>query len=131
MRVEREQIDGWLERISAAGELDAYTAPKLRESVTAALDEGIAWIMIDLTEATYIDSVALGILIGAAKRAGERNGDIAVVCGPPHIRRVFEVSGTAEMLNVVESVEEAAQVLASERKARGGHGAEDEGSDAR
>ena len=118
--MEHKVIDGWLETTSVEGELDAYTAPRLLEAITRALDEGISWILVDLRNVDYIDSVALGILIGGVKRAGEKNGDLAVVCTRPNVRRVFDVSGTAELLNVQEDMERAIELLANERAARSG-----------
>lgn len=120
MRIAVEVIDGWLRCIALEGELDAYTAPQFMESVTSTLDEGCAWLVVDLRRVEYIDSVGLGILIGGAKRAGEKNGDMAVACSRPNVRRVFEVSGTAELLNVVDDLDDARAMLASERAARGG-----------
>lgn len=120
MRVDRRVVDGWLEATTVEGELDAYTAPRLLEAITQALDEGISWILVDMRNVEYIDSVALGILIGGVKRAGEKNGDLAVVCARPNVRRVFDVSGTAELLNVQDDMERAIEVLASERAARMG-----------
>jgi len=120
LRIQPDLIDGWLKNIAIEGELDAYTAPRLLEAITTALDEGVAWLVIDMRQAEYIDSVALGILIGGVKRAGEKNGDLAVVCGRPNIRRVFDVSGTAELLNVQDDFGRAVEALASERAARGG-----------
>ena len=67
-----------------------------------------------------LDSVGLGILIGGSKRAGEKNGDMAVACARPNVRRVFEVSGTAELLNVVDDLAQAVEILATERAARSG-----------
>ena len=120
MRVRTDLIDGWLQKIVVDGELDAYTAPRLMEAVTDTLDEGHAWLVIDLREVKYIDSVGLGILIGGAKRASEKNGDLAVACDRPNVCRVFAVSGTAELLNVVADLTAAIETLAAERAARGG-----------
>ena len=120
MRIDLDVVDGWLQTIAVAGELDAYTAPKLLEAMTHALDEGLAWLLVDLRRLEYIDSVGLGILIGGAKRAGEKGGDLAVACQRANVRRVFDVSGTAELLNVVEDLTRAVEVLATERAARGG-----------
>ena len=120
MRVETETIDGWLHTISADGELDAYNGARLQEAVISALGSESCWLIVDLLKVEYIDSVGLGILIGAAKRAAEKGGDLAVVCERAAVRRVFEVSGTAELLNVVEAMPEAVELLAAQRDARAG-----------
>jgi anti-sigma B factor antagonist len=90
-----------------AGELDAYTGPQLREDLGAALDEGVRWLVLDMARVEYIDSVGLGIIVGAAKRTAERAGNLAVVAARPNVLRVFEISGTRELLNVVATLDEA------------------------
>ena len=90
-----------------AGELDAYTGPQLREELTGAVEEGVRWLVLDMARVEYIDSVGLGIIVGVGKRTAEQGGDLAVVAPRPNVLRVFEISGTRELLNVVVTVEEA------------------------
>lgn len=130
LRIENGTIDGWLRRIAVTGELDAYTAPSLQDAMTEALDSGAAWLVVDLAAAEYIDSVGLGILIGGVKRAGAREGDLAVACPRANVRRVFEVSGTMDLLNVHEDLTGAVGALAARRAARGGCGTTGEGAPA-
>jgi anti-sigma B factor antagonist len=120
LKIDVGLIDGWLKTVAVVGELDAYTAPQLQETIAEALAGDVAWILVDLRKADYMDSVGLGILIGGCKRAGERNGDLAVACDRPNLCRVFDVSGTTDMLNVSASLEAAVDRLATERAARGG-----------
>lgn len=130
LRIENGTIDGWLCRIAVTGELDAYTAPSLQEAMTEALEGGAAWLVVDLGTAEYIDSVGLGILIGGVKRAGAREGDLAVACPRANVRRVFEVSGTMDLLNVRDDLPSAVSALAAKRAARGGCSAAGEGATA-
>lgn len=93
------------------GELDAYTGPGLREDLTRSSGEGARWLFIELSAVSYIDSVGLGILVGAAKRVLAENGGLAVVAPRPNVLRVFEISGTRELLNVAGDLPAAAQRL--------------------
>lgn len=127
MAVKAQAMEDWYVLVRVSGELDAYMAPELREKVEEVLDRGARWLLIDLSEVEYLDSVGLGIMIGAAQRATERQGDIAVVCTRPNVMRVLEVSGTKELLNVVGTIEEARAKLAAARdrantQAGGGEG---------
>ena len=115
MAIETRQVDDWLVIVKVKGELDAYLAPEVRERVEEVLGSGAAWLLMDLTEVEYIDSVGLGIMVGAAKRANERGGDLSIACGRPSVVRVFEVSGTKDLLNLFPTVGEARAVLEAAR----------------
>ncbi|MCX7600146.1 MAG: STAS domain-containing protein [Armatimonadetes bacterium] len=115
MAVKAQVVEDWYVLVRVSGELDAYMAPELRETVEQVLDGGARWLLIDLSDVEYLDSVGLGIMIGAAQRASEREGDIAVVCTRPNVMRVLEVSGTKELLNVVGTVEEGRAKLSAAR----------------
>jgi anti-sigma B factor antagonist len=113
VRIERREEAGWVNVVAAGGELDAYTGPELQEALTAALAEtaGPPWLLIDLSGLLYLDSMGLGILVQAAKQAVEAGGAMAVACTTPVVLKVFDISGTRELLGVKGSVEEAVELL--------------------
>ena len=115
MKLQTKVEDDWLAVFSVSGEMDAYTAPEFRDRLIETLDEGLVWILVDLGEVDYIDSVALGILIGGAKRATERGGELVVVCQRANLLRIFEISGTRELLNVCEEESESRRLLEQHR----------------
>ena len=116
-----------------SGELDAFTGPQLREELTRAVEEGQRWLVLDMAKVEYIDSVGLGIIVGAAKKAAAAEGNLAVVAPRPNVRRVFEISGTSDLLNVVDSLEVAKERLGwseDQPGACGGNPAPAEGGEA-
>ena len=74
------------------GQADLHTASELRSAITGAIDDGATSLVVDLSEATFIDSMTLGVLLGAVKRLRPTGGGVSVVCTDPHIRRVFEIT---------------------------------------
>lgn len=118
MRIERRDGTDWLKVVAAEGELDAYTGPELQEALGAALSEseGPPWLLVDLTEVLYLDSMGLGILVQAAKQAVECGGALAIACDTPVVLKVFDISGTREMLGVRADAEEARSLLAMRRE---------------
>ena len=78
--------------IAVHGQADLHTAPELRNAINAALDGGAAGLVVDLSEATFIDSMTLGVLLGAVKRLRPSGGKVSIVCVDPHIRRIFEIT---------------------------------------
>lgn len=78
--------------IAVHGQADLHTAPQLRAAIATVLDGGAAGLVIDLSEASFIDSMTLGVLLGAVKRLRPSGGRVSVVCTDSHIRRIFEIT---------------------------------------
>lgn len=127
VRIQTEDANecGAICRVS--GELDAYTAPDLRDALDALVEEAKCWIVADLTELTYLDSTGLGILVGTAKKCRQAGGDLAVACARKNLLRIFQISGTQEILNVVPDVEAATARLEELDEARS-EGSSEEGT---
>lgn len=94
--------------MSLPGEHDLTTAPDVREKGQGAIAEG-GGLVIDLSEAEFIDSSIIGAILDARKRAEEAGVGFAVALsgGEAPVRRVLEVTGLNENLPVVGSREEA------------------------
>jgi len=78
--------------IAVHGQADLHTASDLRSAISEAIDRGAMHLVVDLSEATFIDSMTLGVLLGAVKRLRPSGGAVSVVCTDPHIRRIFEIT---------------------------------------
>ncbi len=128
MRIRMDRVDDHVVVCHVSGELDAYTAPDLRDALDEALEEGDAWIIVDLEELTYLDSTGLGILVGTAKKCRQLQGDLAVACARKNLLRIFEISGTQEILNVVPDLETARARLAEIAEARSRNAGDQEGT---
>jgi anti-sigma B factor antagonist len=104
-----ETIDGGdpVVVIAVHGQADLHTAPELRNAITAALDGGATGLVVDLSEATFIDSMTLGVLLGAVKRLRPSGGKVSIVCTDPHIRRIFEITLLDRVFSLHTSLEAA------------------------
>ena len=98
--------------LTLEGELDAHSGPALRESIIESFAEGTSRLIVDMSAVPFIDSVGVGILVGAMKRAREIEGNLSVVCDRSNILRIFVFSVTRQLLNVVPSLDEAQRMLA-------------------
>ena len=78
--------------LAVHGQADLHTAPELRSALGQVIDAGARGVVVDLSEATFIDSMTLGVLLGAVKRLRPSGGKVGIVCVDPHIRRIFEIT---------------------------------------
>ncbi len=89
------------------GELDLFTAPRFLMVLLESIEHGARRVVVDLTEVTFVDSTALGALIGAGKRLGGVEGSLAIVCPPGSIRRLLELTSLDSIIEIYASREEA------------------------
>ena len=90
--------------IKLAGEFDAVTEDKLEELIET-LDPGISHVVMDLREASFIDSHGVRILIKYELRSREEGFQFAVIPGNGHIRRVFDTLGMDKLLTLLADLE--------------------------
>jgi anti-sigma B factor antagonist len=99
----------------AGGELDYAASPQLKERLDESIDSGVRRLVLDLSMATFIDSTAIGVLVGAVMRLREAgNGSLTVVCADENRRvlRIFEIAGVDSLIALHRSREEALSELA-------------------
>lgn len=99
--------------IAAAGEIDIFTAPELKRAVGNAIDGGARAIVVDLTETRFLDSTALGVLIGAVKRLRLVDGRMVIVNTEPSTAKTFEITGLDQIFQIVGDRDSALAALAA------------------
>lgn len=104
--VQDELVDG-IPVVSVSGEIDVATAPALRERLHGHVAAGHATIVVDLLGVVFLDSTALGVLVGALKRCRESGGDLRLVATEPRILKVFEITGLTGVFAIAATREEA------------------------
>lgn len=95
--------------VAVTGQADLHTAPELRGVLAAAIDDGARRVVVDLSDATFVDSMTLGVLLGALKRLGPLSGQLAIACPDPHLRRVFEITSLDRVLALSDSRADAVE----------------------
>jgi anti-sigma B factor antagonist len=97
--------------IAARGEIDLFTAPDLKQVLTDAIEGGQHRLVIDLSEVSFLDSTALGVLIGAVKRLRSRGGALAIVNTDTSIAKTFEITGLDQIFTIRPTRDEAVEAL--------------------
>ena len=106
-----ESLDDQRHVVAVAGEIDLFTAPELKAMLSEAVEAGRTRIVVDLTETSFLDSTALGVLIGAVKRLRSRDGVLTIVNTDPNIAKTFEITGLDQIFTILPSRDEALAAL--------------------
>jgi anti-sigma B factor antagonist len=92
----------------AGGEIDYEASPQLRREIFERITPSTRRVVLDLSLATFIDSTAIGVLVGAATRLLEvSGGSLAIVCTDENVLRIFEIAGIDTMITLYGSRDEA------------------------
>jgi anti-anti-sigma factor len=108
----REDRKADAQALELSGELDAASAPALRERLAEIATRGTGPLVIDLSSLEFIDSTGLSVLINAKRRLHRRGRGLALVCPPGHVHRILEVTKLLETLDCHASREDALGALA-------------------
>jgi anti-sigma B factor antagonist len=97
---------GDIKAFIAAGSFNACTCEEIKSILGETIQLGCAsCIVVDLRGVNYVDSIALGVLIGALKKASEKETDFSLIMNQK-IRRVFEITGLDQVFPIYKSWEE-------------------------
>ncbi|MDY0087040.1 MAG: STAS domain-containing protein [Coriobacteriia bacterium] len=106
LEITTQQQDGVCS-MSLVGEVDVYTAPRLKDALIEQIESGCTRIIVDLEGVGFIDSSGLGVLVGGLRRAKERQGTIRLVCTRDNVLKVFRITGLDKVFAIFADAEEA------------------------
>ncbi len=112
--VEDDTMASTVAVLPVGGEIDYAASPQLKEQLAARLKPGVRHLVLDLSDATFIDSTAIGVLVGAATKLQDRqHGSLLIVCENANVLRIFELTGLDGMIGLYGSREEALSAVAA------------------
>ena len=109
--IKTEQLSDDAYVISLAGEVDLYTAPEFKQQLLEVIAQGGRQVVVDFTDATFIDSTTLGVLVGGVKRLRTKDGELSLVCSDRNIAKIFEITGLDRVFAIYRTRDEALAAL--------------------
>lgn len=86
--------------VAVGGEIDVYTAPKLRDCVTELVADGVHHIVIDMEDVEFLDSTGLGVLVGGLKKVRAHDGSLELICNQDRLLKIFRITGLAKVFTI-------------------------------
>ena len=100
--------------VSVSGDADLYAAANVERELVRLVEEGKHSIVVDLSDATFIDSTMLRVLLNISKRLRPGGGELLVVCSEHNIRKIFEITLLDRVFTIFDSREAALEHLGTE-----------------
>ena len=101
------RVEGDRTVVEVGGEIDVYTAPKLREQLVDLVTDGTYHIVVDMENVDFLDSTGLGVLVGGLKRVRSHDGSLRLVCTQERILKIFRITGLTKVFPIHDSVADA------------------------
>jgi anti-sigma B factor antagonist len=98
--------------VAPHGDVDLTTADLLRSTVDGVIDDGASALVLDLSDVGFMDSTALGVLVGAHRRLGNR---LIVAGARATVYRLLEITNFTALLRLADSVDTALIALTAQR----------------
>ncbi len=96
-----------IEVIDAQGEIDIYTAPRLRDLLIDLVSKNNYHLVVNLEKVGFLDSTGLGVLVGGLKRVRAHDGSLDLVCTQQRILKIFRITGLTEVFGIHQTVGQA------------------------
>lgn len=97
--------------VAVHGEVDVYSAPALKGSLTELLGSGANTFVVDLSDVGFLDSTGLGALVEARTATSEAGGSLPLVCKHERILKLFTITGLDGVFAIHPTVDAALAAL--------------------
>ncbi len=87
--------------VTVRGELDTYTAPRLRERLDDVIEQnGHSTLRLELSGMSFVDSSGLAVFVDALKKTRQRGGAFCLQSPNPATSKVLEISGLDRIFEI-------------------------------
>lgn len=90
--------------LKVSGEVDAYTAPTLKEKILPLGEEENIEVHVDLSDVNYMDSTGLGVFIALFKVCTKNNSSLKFSSMTERVERLFKITGLHELMEIDTAV---------------------------
>ena len=95
--------------IAIDGDVDASSSIRLDEAIGQAVQDGRQHILIDCVNLNYISSAGLGVFMSYIEELKAKNIRMVLFGLSDRVENVFKVLGLDQLLNIVETIDQAKQ----------------------
>jgi anti-sigma B factor antagonist len=102
-----------MEILKVEGEIDVDTSLELKQKLKELTSKEV---VVDLSLVNYLDSSALGVLIGMYKNLREEEGDLYLIVNSSYLKKIFNITNLNKVFNIFSSYDELDNFLRKEEE---------------
>ena len=107
MRIAEETFGDVLVEIVNVNRPSIKEAEKLKEIVSAQINNGATKIVVDLSACEFIDSTFLGALVSSLRKVSKIGGDLRLVGFKPAVKAMFELTRLFRVFETYSDITDA------------------------
>jgi anti-sigma B factor antagonist len=92
--------------LALSGELDLVSSPALERALEDQAQSEVELVVVDLRRLDFMDSTGLHTVLRIQQAAHDAGRQFALIRGPDQVQRLFDLTGLAETLPIVDSPEQ-------------------------
>ncbi|MEG0381015.1 MAG: anti-sigma factor antagonist [Kurthia sp.] len=85
---------------TVSGEVDAFTAPSLREQLLAVEIKKDMLIELNLSDVSYMDSTGLGVIVAFYKNITANEAKLVLTGLSQRLQRLFDITGLSGVIHI-------------------------------
>jgi anti-sigma B factor antagonist len=89
--------------VTAAGEIDLYTAPRLHSELSAVIASAApsARVVVDMSGVEFCDSTGMNVLLSCLRQLREEGGELELAAPRPAVMKILQVTGLDSVFTIV------------------------------
>ncbi len=91
------------------GRLDNEASLELKLKIKSMVQDGPAFLVLDMSAVTFVDSSGLGALVACLRTVTAREGDLKLSGLSPQLKSVFELTRLHRLFEIYATSREAAE----------------------
>jgi len=96
--------------ITLPGEtFEAAMVESFNRSIAPVIEENI-FVVFDLSNIRFLDSMGCGALLACHKKLNEKNGKMGLCCAQKQVKAIFQLMGFSQLFDVFGTRKEAVRV---------------------
>jgi anti-sigma B factor antagonist len=91
--------------VTATGEIDLYTAPRLQSELSAVIANAApaSRVVVDMSGVDFCDSTGMNVLLSCLRQVRERGGELELAAPRPAVKKILQVTGLDTVFTIGDS----------------------------